>query len=139
MDAMAQLRLMVLGGLLAVFLVTGGPLLALSWLLDLRDRRQSRLREAVLRHVTAEEVRRRIRVDVRCALFSRKGLVTLDMSACSREEIWEAVTRLSHRLPPRVRVAVFGALDGQRTAVFRLPPAGRRPLEHPAPASAPGC
>lgn len=139
MDMMTQLKLMTLGAYVALLALTLGPLLSLAWLLELRDRRQSRLRDAVLRHVTSEEVRRRIRVDVRCALFSRKGLVTLDMSGCSRKEIWEAVTRLSHRLPPRVRVAVFGALDGQFPAAFRLEPPGRRPLARPAPASAPGC
>lgn len=45
MDLIVQLKLMVLGGLLAVFLVAAGPLLVLSWLLERRDRRRARPRE----------------------------------------------------------------------------------------------
>lgn len=44
MDLIVQLKLMVLGGLLAVFLVTVGPFLALAWLLERRDRRRARFR-----------------------------------------------------------------------------------------------
>lgn len=139
MDMMTQLKLMTLGAYVALLALTLGPLLSLAWLLELRDRRRVRLRDAVLRLMTSEDVRRRIRIDVRSALLSRGGVVTVDMSACSREEIWEAATWLSHGLPPRVRVAVVGALDGRGTAVFRLEPPGRRPLARPAPASAPGC
>ncbi len=139
MELMTSLPLMWLGAYVTLLVLTLGPWVGLSWLLDLRDRRQARLRDAVLRLMTSEDVRSRIRIDVRCALLSRGGVVTVDMSACSREEIWEAVARLSHGLPPRARVAVLGALDGQRTAVLRLEPPTRRPLGYPAPASAPGC
>lgn len=138
MELMAQLKLMVLGASVALFALTLGPLLGLSWLLDLRDRRQSRLREAVLRQITSEDVRRRIRVEVRCALLSRRGVVTIDMSGCSRDEFWDSAARLSHRLPPRVRVMVLGAFDGQWAAVFRLEPSRRRPLGHSEPVPA-GC
>lgn len=139
MELVTSLPLIWLGAYLAMLALALGPWVGLSWLLDLRDRRRARLRDAVLRLMTSEDVRRRIRIDVRSALLSRGDVVTVDMSACSQEEIWEAVTRLSRGLPPRVRVAVLGALDGQWTAVFRLPPSGGRPLGPPAPASAPGC
>jgi len=49
MELMTQLRLMTLGAYVFLLVLTLGPLLGLSWLLDLRDRRRARLREAVLR------------------------------------------------------------------------------------------
>lgn len=48
MGVMTQLRLMVLGASVALVALTLGPLLGLAWLLELRDRRQSGLRDAVL-------------------------------------------------------------------------------------------
>lgn len=138
MEPVTSLPLMWLGAYIALLVLTLAPWVGLSWLLDRRDRRRARLREAVLRSITSEDVRRRIRIDVRSALLSRGGVVTVDMSACPREEIWEVVTRLSHGLPPRVGVAVLGSIEGQGIAVFRLEPPRRRPLQQPAPASAPG-
>lgn len=139
MELATSLPLMWLGGYMALLVLALAPWVGLSWLLDRRDRRRARLREAVLQLATSEDLRGRVKVDVRSALFSRGGVVTLDMGACSREEIGEAVRRLASELPPRVRVAVLGALAGRRTAVLRLEPSRRRPLGHPAPAHARGC
>lgn len=49
MELMTQLKLMVVGAYVALVVLTLGTLLGLSWLLDLRDRRQARLPDAALR------------------------------------------------------------------------------------------
>lgn len=54
-------------------------------------------------------------------MFSRKGVVMLDISACTRHQIWDAVTRLYHSLPQYVRLVVNGAVDQQFTTTLRCP------------------
>ncbi|HEV8662517.1 MAG TPA: hypothetical protein VGT06_05145, partial [Candidatus Methylomirabilis sp.] len=66
----------------------------------------------------------------RCALFSPRSVVAVDMRACSRDEIWEAVGRLSRRLPPRVRLVVDGTLDPQCPATFTVETTSPLPLRH---------
>jgi hypothetical protein len=49
----------------------------------------------------------------------------LDISACTRDQIWDAVTRLYHSLPQHGRLVVNGAVDQQFTTTFTLETAGR--------------
>jgi hypothetical protein len=57
---------------------------------------------------------------VRCAVFSSRSTVAVDMQGCSRDEIWEAIARWSPHLPPRARLLVKGTVDRGRTADVTL-------------------
>mgnify|MGYP001578926855 CR=1 FL=1 len=113
MDVLTQVRLMVLGAWVILAALTLGPALGLSWLLDFRDRRQARLLGTAFEQLSASGVRERVAVRARCALFSQQSVVTIDMNACSREEIWDTIARLSRRFPPHVRLVVDGMGDRQ--------------------------
>ncbi|MBI4610376.1 MAG: hypothetical protein HY726_15375 [Candidatus Rokubacteria bacterium] len=139
MDQMTQLRLMVLVALSASWALILGTGMGVSWLLDRRDRRRSGLRSTVLAQLASDDVRRRVGIKVRCGLLSRRGVVALDMSACSRNEIWETVSRLRHHLSPGVRVVVLGSLEGKFPAAFTLETTSAPPLGRAQPAPAPTC
>jgi len=102
--------LMQLGGFLVVILFTVGPVLGLLLLLNLRDRRQARLLDIVWQF-TPRDVSDRIAIHVRGAALSPRAVVTVDMHACSRDEIWEASARWAASLPPPVRLLVNGKTD----------------------------
>ncbi len=111
------------------------PLIGLLLLLNLRDRRVATLRHVVLAALPLHELRGLIAVRARCAMFSRKSTVTLDMFACTRDQVWDAVTCLYHSLPQHVRLVVNGAVDQQFTTTLTLETGGRRPLYPPRQAS----
>ena len=97
---------------LAVTLVAGlGPVGVLIALLNRRDRREATLLGAVCAQFSAQTVRSDIAIRVRWALLSRRGAVTVDMRACTREEVWEAIARLRSALPPHVRLRLEGTMD----------------------------
>lgn len=102
---------MQLGGFLLMVGITYGPVVGLLELLNLRDRRQSRLLGSLMKELAARHFSGRIAVHVHCALLSRHSVVRLDMRACSPDEIWQAIARLSRRLPPAVRLRVDGIVD----------------------------
>lgn len=124
--------MMQLGGLLIGFSFTLGPVVLLMGLFNLRDRRESALRTVALQQVNSRDLRGLIAVRIRSALFSRRSLVSLDMRACSRDQIWDVITRLSQRLPPRVRLVVDGRVDQDLPATFVVETAGRHPLCRPS-------
>lgn len=128
--------LMQFGGLVLLITATYGPVFALLALLNLRDRRESRLLGSVMKKLAAREFGGRLAVQVRCALLSPRSVVTLDMRTCSREEIWQAVARLSRSLPPGVRVLVDGTIDPRFPTPVTLAIPGRRPLARPSQPSA---
>lgn len=127
MEALRQV-----GGLLLGIALTYGPVVGLMALLNLRDRRQSRLYTWAPKELASGHLRGRVAIQVRCALFSPRSVVAVDMRACSRDEIWEAVGRLSRRLPPRVRLVVDGTLDPQCPATFTVETTSPLPLRHPS-------
>lgn len=120
------------GGLLVGIALSYGPVVGLMTLLNLRDRRQSRLHGSVLTQFGSLALRGRVAIQTRCAVLSPRSLVTVDMRACSRDEIWEAVGRLSQSLPPRVRLVVDGTLDPQLPATFTVEATRPLPLRHPS-------
>jgi len=123
---------MQLGGVLGVIAMTYGPVVLLLGLLNLRDRRESRLLGAVLNQFAARDFRGRLAVQVRCALLSPRGVVTVALRACSRDEVWEAVARVSRSLPPQVRLVVDGIADPRFLAGTRPAPDPSAPLWRPA-------
>jgi hypothetical protein len=131
--------LMQLGGLVLLVGMTYAPVVGLLGLLNLRDRRQSTLLGTVLGQLPWRELRGRLAIHARCALLSRRGLVRLDMRACSRDEIWEAVGRVSRSLPPSVRLVIDGTVDPQFPAAVTVEATGSPPRCHPPrPSVAPG-
>ncbi len=60
---------------------------------------------------SSQDVRSDIAVQVHCALFSRRSVVTVDMRACSREAVWDAMARLRRALPPEVALRVVSRMD----------------------------
>jgi hypothetical protein len=124
--------LMQLGGFLLVVGITYGPVVGLLELLNLRDRRQSRLLGRVMKELPAGEFGGRLAVQVRSALLSRRSVVTLDMRACSRDEIWQTVARLSRSLPAGIRLVVDGTVDPSCPSPVTLAVPGRRRLACPS-------
>lgn len=137
MDLMTQLKLMVLAGWAALAALALGTALGVTWLLERRERRRSTLLDRVSQLLASDELRRRVGISVRGVLLSWTSVVTLDMRACSRDEIWETTTCLSRDLGPGVRLVVLGALDRQPAAAFKLETT--KALAQPEPAPAPGC
>lgn len=116
--------------------ITFGPLLALLVLLNHRDQRQGALRDMVLAALPLRELRGLIAMQISCALWSRRGVVKIDMLACTREQIWDVMTRLSQILPADVQLVVNGSVDSQFTSTFTLETTGRNLFHasHQAPA-----
>jgi hypothetical protein len=109
--------------------LTFGPVVALLLLLNLRDRRASRLRAAVLSELPLHELRGLIAMQVDCRAFTPRSAVRIDMLACTRDQIWGVVLRLSQTLPPHVRLAVNGAVDRRLRTTFTMETRGRRALQ----------
>ena len=105
MDTMLQLRLVALGGILAMYGLALGMSIALGRLIRRRERHQTTLRAAVAQQVPLE-IRDRIEAQVRCAYFGHKSLVRIIMGSCSAREVWGTITRLSEGLSPGVRILV---------------------------------
>lgn len=124
--------LMQLGGLVAMIGLTYAPVVVLLALLNLRDRRQSRVLGTVLKELPRREFGGRVAVHARCALLSRRSVLTLDMRACAREEIWPALARLSRSLPASVRLVVDGTLDPQLPGTFTVEATSPLPLRQPS-------
>ncbi|MBI4240602.1 MAG: hypothetical protein HY613_02695 [Candidatus Rokubacteria bacterium] len=137
MDEIRQLKLLMAAVVLTLAALVLGIELGVMWFRERRERRRSTLLDHVSRRLASDELRRRVGISVRGALLARKRVVTLDMRACSRDEVWETTTCLSRDLGPGVRLVVLGALDRQPGAAFRLET--RKGLAQPEPAPAPGC
>jgi hypothetical protein len=121
--------LLQLGGFFLVVLFTVGPVLGLLLLLNFRDRRQARLL-VVVWQLTPKALADRIAVQVRCPALMRRPVVTVDMHACSRDEIWEASARWAASLPPPVWLLVRGKADHGLPFRFTVE-ATRHPLPRP--------
>ena len=117
-------------------LTLGGPLGALL-LLNLRDRRQARLLRAVLEQVSSRELRGQLAVQVRSRIFSPRSRVSVHVLACSPDDVWEVMKRLSERLSPHVRLQVAGPGDRCFLATFTLQTTkAQRHPRYPAPSLA---
>lgn len=127
MQGLAQL-----GGAAIVLTVVLGPVVGLMGLHNLRDRRQSALLGTVLERLASRQLRGRFAVRVRCAALSRRSIVTIDMRGCSRDEIWDAVTRLSLDLPPHARLVIDGTVGREVPATFTVETPRKPPLCQPS-------
>jgi hypothetical protein len=97
-----------------------GAVVVLLTLLNQRDRRSSRLRRTVLDQLALPELRGRVGVYIRCAVFSRRRAVIVDLLGGTPHEVWNVFTRLASRLPPRVRLVVHDTPDSGFTRPFAL-------------------
>lgn len=120
--------LMVVGRLTVFLALTLGTPLVWLALLNLRDRRQASVLHAVLREISSRELLGRVAVRVRCGVLSRRCVATVSILACSRNEIWEIMARLSGRLSPQVRLEVTGPVDRQFLATFTVKTTSGPPL-----------
>jgi hypothetical protein len=112
--------------------ITFGAVVILLMMLNWRDRRPARLRYTVLDHLALPELRGRVGVHIRCALFSRRCAVVVDLLAGTPHEVWNVFTRMASRLPPRVRLVVQSAPDSRFTRPFGLETTtGRLPSHAP--------
>ena len=130
-----MLGLMQLGGLLAMIAMTYGPVVGLLGLLNRRDRRESAMLGSVLTQFASLNFRGRIAAQVRCALFSRRSVVKVNALSCSRDEIWDALARLSRSLPPRVRLVIHVTGDPEFPPTLTIETPDRQPDCRPSRAS----
>jgi len=125
-------ELIELSGALAVMALTMGPVLLWAALLNLRDRRQARLRSSVLALISSRDLLGRISLKVRSGVLGRKSVVTVHVLGGSERELWELLTRLARRLSPRIRLELSGQMDGLIPATLtvktRTVPPFPRPL-----------
>jgi len=126
--------LMQVAGFLLTIGVTYGLVFLLLGLLNLRDRRQSRLLGTVMRQLPWRDFLGRFAVQVRCALLSPRGVVTVTLRACSRDELWDVIERLFRNLPPHVRLVVDGTGTPRFPARFTVETAPRPPASDPCAA-----
>ena len=127
--------LIQLGGLLVMIAMTYGPVIGLLGLLNRRDRRESAMLGSVLKQFAFPSFRGRIAAEVRCALFSRRSVVKVNALACSRDEIWDAIARLSRSVPSRVRLVIHATGDPELPAAFTVEIPGGQPGCRPPRAS----
>jgi hypothetical protein len=112
--------------------ITFGAVVILLTLLNRRDRRAARLRHTVLDQLVLPELRGRVGVHIRCAIFSRRSAVIVDLLAGTPHEVWDVFTRMAARLPPRVHLLVHGSPDPCCTRPFALETTtGRLPAHAP--------
>jgi hypothetical protein len=117
-------------------IITFGAVVVLLTLLNRRDRRASQLRHTVLDQLTLPELRGRVGVQIRCAVFTRRSAVIVDLLAGTPQEVWHSFRRIASRLPPRVHLVVHGTPDSCDTKPFMLATTTRRLLAR-APGAAP--
>jgi hypothetical protein len=110
--------------------ITFGPVVVLLSLLNWRDRRTSQWRDVVLSQLPLHELRGLVAIQVHSGVLMRRSVVRLDMFACTCDQIWDTVLRLSRIFPPQVRLAVNGTVDRQLTTTFTLETRGRCTLDH---------
>ena len=116
------------GVVLVALVVIGGPLIW-AMALNLRDRREARLLNAVLAELSGPDLRGRVAIRVRAGLLGIPSMVKVHVLSASRQEIWEILGRLSERLSRRVRLEVTGPVERPLSATFTFAPAlsGRTP------------
>ena len=89
-------------------------------LLNARDRRRDRTIAAVLGACATPGLRGLVAARVHAPFLSRRTVVVLDMSACGVDEIWQAMRRLSHVLPPDIAVIIDTPLDRTLPVIVTL-------------------
>jgi hypothetical protein len=102
-----------LGEVLALGVVLGvgvGPIGALIALLNRRDRRAAALHVTACAQFSGVVLRSDVAIAVRCAVLSRWARVSVDMRACPRDQLWDAMARLRQALPPSTELRVEGTL-----------------------------
>jgi hypothetical protein len=108
--------------------VSLAPVVALVVLLNRRDRRERALFADACGAFSSQALRSDVAIRVRCRLVSRRALVTVDMPLWSRDELWDCLTRLRRRLPPRVQLRLDGPMEPAlhtRLTVDRVDAGGR--------------
>jgi hypothetical protein len=97
--------------ILGVALAAGlGPVGLLIGLLNRRDRREAALFRAACSAFSGEAIRSDVAIRVRCGLVGRRGVVVVDMRACSPAEVWGAMADLRRLLPPSARLRLEGTM-----------------------------
>jgi len=102
------------------FLSMMGPLVLLMVFLRLRDQRESILYAAVMKQLNLPDLRGLFAVKIRCRVFPRRGIVTVDLWNCPKEQVWETMIRLSTHLPPEVRLVINGMADSRSPSMLTL-------------------
>ncbi len=111
-----------LGQLALEFLVIFGPLIFLFLLLEVRDRRQATLYTIILKDLNSPDLRGLFAMEIRCGVFCRQDTVIVDLWNCPKEQMWDAIIKLSAHLPSKVRLVVNGMVDpySQSTLTFKV-------------------
>lgn len=107
-----------------------GPVVVLLSLLNRRDRRTTQWRDVVLTQLLWHELRGLVGIQVHAGVLTRRSVVRLDMFACTCEQIWDAVLRLSRILSTHVSLAVNATMERQLTTTFTLETKGKCALDH---------
>ena len=114
-ELLTRLGLLIIG-----FVGMLGPFILLMGFLRLRERQESILLGAVLKELNSPNLRGLFAVHVNCGLFTRRGMVTIDLQDCSKEQIWETIMHLSARLPLQVQLVVNGMTDSRSRSTLTL-------------------
>ena len=99
-----------LGRLAMGFAYIAAPLLAIILVLKYRDRREAALNTVVLKELNAPELRGLYTVRLKAGVLAGQSVI-IDLWGCSREQMWEVVSRLSDRLPSHVNLVLNGVSD----------------------------
>jgi hypothetical protein len=114
-----------LGKLFIGFTGSLGPVVFLMAALGTRDRRRSAISTTVFDALKSPELRGLYGVQITSRPFGRHAVI-VSLCFCSKEQIREAMERLSDRLPPGVRFEVEGAPAPIATTGTRHHGYGRR-------------
>ena len=132
-------KLLTLGmSLVMLGLTISSPALWLV-LLNRRDRRQAAIRSTILDQMGSRDLRGRVAVQVCYGLLSHRSVVTVNVLATSRNEVWEILTRLARHISRHVRPEVTAVTERECLATFTLDAAAPKRLPAtPKPALATG-
>lgn len=118
---MSGQELMQMAGAVVSFVLILGLLVFFCLLLNLRDRRQTRVLNTMLDQLGSRDLRGRVAVQVHCGVLSRRSRVMVRVWARAAEEIWAVFTRLSRTLPPEVGVVMDGTVEGEFSVTLTSP------------------
>jgi hypothetical protein len=96
-----------------------GPVALLLALLHARDRREAALSTTVLRELNSPDLRGLFSVKAKSRSIGADAVV-VDLWGCSREQVWDAMEKLSVKLPSHVRLEVNGLSDCRMRSAWTL-------------------
>jgi hypothetical protein len=104
--------------MLALFAI-GGPMAFILLMLVLRDRKAEKILTIASKALNTRELHGLYAVKIQGGILQAEK-VSVELWGCSREQMWEVISRLSAQLPRRVGLVINGISDPVTRAALKL-------------------